>query len=567
MSPLDRWLLRAATAPDAPAIETAAGVVWSNRGLRARAAALASELRSVGVRPGDRVGLHLGASAEYVAAILGTWWAGAAFVVIDPAWPEDRRRNVLRQAAPSALIGAPFDDVPCVPHDADPLQSEGMLVAPGACAAQSEAWVLFTSGSTGQPKGVRVSHAGLPTLVDAQIDAFGLRPGDRALFGLSIAFDASLSDLLTALTAGATLVMAPTGLLADPPSLRDFLATRRVTHADLPPALLARLDPASLPSTLRVVVVGGEASDPALLRVWAITRRVVSVYGPTEATVCTSMAIVDPVGWDRPSIGTPLPKVRYRVVDATGTAVPFGVPGELLIGGPAVALGYCGPSDGGAATRLPRALAERFFVEDDVRWYRTGDQVVAEPDGAYTWRGRLDRMVKVGGRLVEPGEVEVRLGSLPGVARCAVLPEGSPARRLVAYVVPTVPLEDVGRLPAQWDAALRALLPAFMVPGRIELRTSLPITASGKVELRSLTPPPEVVTPDPAEGPTAALCALWSRALGVRVGPHDDLTAAGRDSLSVLDVLAAAEAEGWGLGPGLASHGATVAEMVVTLSA
>ncbi|MCB9540375.1 MAG: AMP-binding protein [Myxococcales bacterium] len=512
---LARVEAQVAARPRAGAVEGADGASLDYLSLWSRAAAIAGHLAGQGVGPGDRVAVRLPPGPDHAAALLGAWWQGASVVPVDAAWPAARVEAVLARARPAAILGPappPAAAPPGPPHRPRP---------------GDEAWLIFTSGSAGRPKGVRVAHDGVPALLDAQRAAFEVGPGDRALFALGVAFDASLSDLLTTLTAGATLVYAPPGLLADPDALAGFLAERSITHADLPPALLARVKQARLPATLRVVVVGGEASAPATLRAWARDRRVVHVYGPTEATICASLSVVDPSTWDRPSIGHPVPGLTFEV-DAAG---------ELHLGGPAVALGYLDPTP---------AEASRFSLRGGERWYRTGDHVVAEPDGTYTFVGRRDRMIKLGGRLVQPGEVEAALRACPGVARAVVTPWGNPPTTLRAQVVAA---PGVALRPNILRAALARTLPPWMLPAAIDLADALPEGAHGKVDAQAVDR-------------VARVAALFAAALGRPVGAFEPLDDLGRTSLVALEVVARAEASGLALCPGAVSgapHAAAVA--------
>lgn len=509
---LARVQAQVAAQPHAAAVEGPAGASLDYLGLWSRAASVAGHLASEGVRAGDRVAIRVPPGPDYAAALLGSWWLGASVVPLDGAWPVGRVDAALEQARPAAILGPEPPPVAAPPGP------------PRVPARGDEAWLIFTSGSAGRPKGVRVAHDGVPALLDAQRAAFDLGPGDRALFALSVAFDASLSDLLTTLTAGATLVCAPAGVLGRPDALARFLAERSVTHADLPPALLARVAPGALPATLRVIVVGGEASAPATLRAWARGRRVVHVYGPTEATICASLSVVDPATWDRPSIGHPVPGLRFEVDPA----------GELHLGGPAVALGYLDPTPADAA---------RFSVREGERWYRTGDRVVAEPDGTFTFVGRLDRMVKLGGRLVQPGEVEAALRACPGVARAVVTPWGDPPTALRAQVAAA---PGAAPDPRTLRAHLARTLPPWMVPAVIEATDALPEGAHGKVDAR-------------AADREARIAGLFAAALGRPVDPTAPLDDLGRTSLIALEVVARAEAAGLALDPGAVAGARDVA--------
>jgi amino acid adenylation domain-containing protein len=378
-------------------------------GLWERSAALGEELRRQGVGREQIVGLALEKSPDWVVALLGVWWSGSAFLPLDPRWPLERTDSLVREAGVAAVVAtpgarAPFDRLGVPVVEPSPGRA-GATSAPARPAADDLAYVIFTSGSAGRPKGVMVTHGGIVPMLDAQIPAFGLRAGCRALWLLSPAFDASVSDLGTALLSGATLCIESPEELATAAGLLGVLGRRGITHVDLPPALLRVLDPAALPGCLETLVVGGEPSPPEVIRRWASRVRVVNVYGPTEATVCTSLCLCQPGTWDRPLLGEPIPGVRYRVLDDHLDPVASGAAGELFIAGPGLARGYL---------NQPALTAEKFLVRGGERLYRSGDRVAVRGDGAYAFLGRVDRQVKVRGLLVEPGEVEARLLEHPG---------------------------------------------------------------------------------------------------------------------------------------------------------
>ncbi len=387
-----------------PAIVVDGRAVLSFDGLRERAARIADTLPR-----GELIGLRMEKSADLVAAMLGCWWAGSAFLPLDPSLPEERLAFLLRDAKPALVLRRP---------------RLGKPVAPARLRPSDLAYAIYTSGSTGAPKGVLIEHRGLPALLREQIRAFRLRPGARALWFLSPSFDASVSDVGTALASGAVLCIETR---ARP--LAATMAARGITHADLPPALLARTDPATMPGCLETVVMGGEPCPVEAARRWAARVRLVNVYGPTEATVCTSLGVVDPRRWTRPLLGRPIRGVRYRVVD-----------GELWIAGP-LARGYLNRS------------TEAFVVDRGVRWYRSGDRV-RRRGRDLEFLGRLDRQLKVRGHRIEPGEIEAALCSMPGVEQAAVTARNG---ALVAEVS--------GRAsPRRLQRALARRLPRWMLP-------------------------------------------------------------------------------------------------------
>jgi amino acid adenylation domain-containing protein/thioester reductase-like protein len=494
---------------DAPAV-VARDATLSFSALRAAAVGLAEQLAAAGVVEGDVVGLSVGRSSLHVVGMLGTWYAGAAFLPLDESAPEERVAAMLHESRARAVVAT---------DGRAEIVLRASRSAPLGSAGDDLAYVIYTSGSTGRPKGVRVSHRGLCAMLLAQIVAFGLGPGKRALFSLSTAFDASISDIGTALLSGATLVVAEG--VPSPTTLAERLRSDAITHADLPPSLLPLVDPGTLAPCLETVVIGGEVCPPGAVRAWARRVRVVNVYGPTEATICTSLCACDAELWSRPLIGNPLPHVEYAVDD-----------GELLIAGPALALGY---------VDRPDLEARRFVEREARRWYRTGDRVRRLADGSLEFVGRLDRQVKLRGRLVCPEEIEAPLRSVDGVADAVVeaREDGGPVV-LVAWVVP----KDGASLTVRsLRERLEKALPGWMIP-RIALADAVARGASGKVHLTSTARRHRVIT-DPR---VRVVVEAFEEVLHAEsVGEDDDLVALGGDSLAALEIAAEAQLSGVGI--------------------
>jgi acyl-CoA synthetase (AMP-forming)/AMP-acid ligase II/nucleoside-diphosphate-sugar epimerase len=369
---------------------------------------------------GARVPLVLPRGAPFVVRLLALWTAGMVPVPIDPESPPRR----LQEIEALALTPSSYEETP--------------------------AYAIATSGSSGRPKLVEVLNDGLLPMLDQQIRVFEIQPGHRVLWMLSPGFDASLSDVLTALLGGATLICGSAGVAGKLPQL---LAEMGVTHLDIPPALLATYTPEQFPSCLRTLVVGGAPSEPGLLRGWADRFRVVSVYGPTEATVCSSLSVVDQ-DWDAPYLGQPITGLTYRVDQ-----------GELLIGGPGVARGYVGANG-----------PSPFWCEGHRRWYRTGDLVKeSRSRHGLIYAGRIDRQLKLHGQRIEPEEIEARLRSILGPGVAVVL---TPAGLSVFWEGP-----DRRR---QAQTALREALPKAWQPRLWRHLSSMPRLPNGKIDFEAL---------------------------------------------------------------------------------
>jgi len=507
-----------ATQPEAVAVE-GDDASWSFAELARASERVAERLRRAGTRPGDVIALSLGRSAEHVAAVLATWRVGAAFLPLDPSAPDARTAAMLGECRARARLthGAKGVDVEAL-APGEPLGAGGDALA----------YVIYTSGSTGRPKGVRVSHRGLWPVLGQQIAAFGLGPGKRSLLYLSVAFDASISDLFTALLSGATLVLPR--IPPSPKELPGFLAARAVTHADLPPSLLALVRPEDLPACLEVVVIGGEVCPPQVVRAWARRARVVNVYGPTEATICTHLCTCDADTWDEPVLGAPLDHVAQRIHD-----------GELWLAGPALALGY---------VDRPELEASRFVTHEGTRWYRTGDRVRG-PGLAFV--GRVDRQLKLRGQLVSPEEIEARLHEQDRVVDCAVVAVRDGDRDvLTAFVVGSdLDAEEL-------RTRLAGSLPRWMLP-RVIVVGALPRSAMGKLDLRALEVPSRAREASSIADPRVrAIAEAFEDVLGVTgVRGDDDFFELGGDSFAALAIASDAGLLGASVEAGAVLRGRT----------
>ncbi|MFE9820224.1 non-ribosomal peptide synthase/polyketide synthase, partial [Streptomyces sp. NPDC005773] len=526
----------AARTPDATALAFGARTM-SYAELDAASDRLAHRLVARGAGPGRYVAVALPRSADLVTALLAVQKAGTAYVPVDPAYPAERIAFVLADTRPVLLVtdSATADALPapCPPLlllDADGVPGPSVEEAEPAGALpvvvpDSAAYVIHTSGSTGVPKGVVVSHRGIPNLAHAQIESFAIDASSRLLQFASVSFDAAVSELWTALLAGACLVLEPADALLPGEPLAATLTRQRITHVTLPPAVLPQLSPDALPAGA-TLVVAGEACPPALVETWSRGHRMINAYGPTETTVCATAG--EPLsGFVTPPMGRPLPNTRVHVLDGALRPVPLGVAGELYVAGDGLARGYL---------NRPGLTAERFvaspFGGAGERMYRTGDIVRWSSQDRLEYLGRADDQVKLRGFRIELGEIETVLGAHGSVGQCAVIVrEDQPGdKRLTAYVVPAAPVD-----PAALRAAAAARLPDYMVPSAFVVLGELPLTASGKVDRKAL-PAPDYSSSDTARGPRTPreeiLCGIFAGILGAaRVGIDDSFFDLGGHSL------------------------------------
>jgi amino acid adenylation domain-containing protein/non-ribosomal peptide synthase protein (TIGR01720 family) len=426
--------------PAAPALSWAGGQL-SYGELDRRADALAWHLREHGVRPDTLVGLCLPRGPQAFVVMVAVLKAGGAFLLLDPAHPKDRLSFVLADARPAVVVTTAALQAGLPEFTGTVLRLEPGLFEhpaegppPGGAGPDNLAYVIYTSGSTGQPKGALLSHRGLANLALAQRAGFGVGPGDRVLQLASWTFDATVWETWMTLTWGATLVVAPQDQLLPGPGLVRLLAEQAVSILTITPSALLATPHADLPQ-LRTLILAGEACPPELVARWAPGRHFFNAYGPTEVTVCSSMAQVRDSEGRQPPIGKPLPGTQSYVLDEHLQPVPVGVPGELYVGGQGVARGYL---------NRPALTAERFVPDPfsrrpSARLYRTGDRVRWLASGDLEFLGRVDDQVKIRGCRIELGEVEAALLGHAEVAGTAVVPrEDAGGARLVAYVVPSV---------------------------------------------------------------------------------------------------------------------------------
>ncbi|MCX4771938.1 non-ribosomal peptide synthase/polyketide synthase [Streptomyces sp. NBC_01260] len=549
----DLFAVQLARTPDAVAV-VAGGTEVSYAELDARANRLARYLVRRGIGPESLVGVCLERGIQLQVALLAVLKAGGAYVPLDPEHPAERISYVVQDAGvgvvltsealdkvvPAEVSRVVLDDVAVAAElaafDAAPLTGDER----GGLRPQHPAYVIYTSGSTGRPKGVLVSHVGAASLVAGHVRYLGVGSGARVAQFASAAFDTFGWEWMMALLSGAALVVVPADRRLGA-ALPEYLTEEGVTHATLPPAVLATLDEGSI-SEETVLVVAGEACPPEVMARWAQGRALFNSYGPTETTVDATLWRCD-ADAGQVAIGSPVVNTQVYVLDENLAPTPVGVAGELYVAGAGLARGYVGRAG---------LTAERFvadpFAGDGSRLYRTGDRARWTPDGQLVFAGRTDDQVKIRGFRIEPGEIEAVLAMQAQLSQASVIArEDAPGDvRLVAYVVPSDRDVEPGVLAGAVREFAAEWLPQYMVPSAVVVLDALPLTVNGKLDRRALPAPQHTAGPagerSGSRGPAGVLeesvCEAFAQVLGIpSVGVDDDFFALGGHSLLAVSLM------------------------------
>ncbi len=569
----------ASMTPDADAL-VSAGVRMNYAELEQRACTIAQDLAAQGVGPGSFVGVVAERRPETVQAILGVLKSGAAYVPIDPDYPAHRVEQILEDAEPTLVLtpslmgdlgtgGATTGAVP-----------EGAETAGAQVDVDHPAYIIFTSGSTGRPKGVVVTHRNLASSTAARTVVYP-GPVSRFLLLSSFSFDSSMVGLFWTLYTGGTLILPDPSLHDDLGHLADLVERERVTHLLALPSvyrlLLDERPEVSPLASLEVVIVAGEACAVEIAS--AHHQRVPQAglwneYGPTEATVWSHVYRVPPefTGAAVP-IGRPIPGATCQIVDEQGQQVGVGVAGELLIGGGGVTLGY---------HRRPELTSASFHGEGGDRTYRTGDRVRWMSDGNIEFLGRVDQQLKVRGHRVEPAEIEAVALGFEGVRRTVVdLAASGPGRaeQLTLWFEGDGWPEGGNEVRGRLRRYLADRLPAALVPSFVVYCESLPLSANGKIDRRSLPKPAAFIDVGTAmtEAPETdralagereeTLGRVWCEVLGVQsVRPADDFLALGGDSIMSMQMVSRLRRLGWSLSTREVFRSPTIAQLAQAMT-
>jgi amino acid adenylation domain-containing protein/thioester reductase-like protein len=515
------------------------------RELNTRANQLAHYLQGLGVGPEVLVGICVERSLEMIVGLLGILKAGGAYVPLDPSYPQERLAYMLLDSQVSVLLTQeklvpdlpePTAHMVCLDSQWGVISCESQENPLGGVQPSNLAYVIYTSGSTGKPKGVLVPHQGLCNLAQAQIRLFDVNSDSRLLQFASFSFDASIYEVVMALCSGARLCLGTKDSLLPGPNLMQFLRRYNITHVTLPPSALAVLPYEELP--VQTIIVAGEACSPDLVAQWSKDRRFFNAYGPTESTVCATVAECTKSS-NQLSIGRPIANTQIYILDSHLQPVPIGVTGELYIGGAGVARGYL---------NRPELTQEKFIVnpfsqQQGARLYKTGDLARYLPDGNIEFLGRIDHQVKIRGFRIELLEIEAVLSQHPSVKQVLVIVrEDVPGdKRLVAYIV-----HDQEQVPkvSELRSLLKEKLPDYMVPSAFVMLEAMPLTPNGKVNRKAL-PAPDTLRPDleetfvaPRTPTEEVLAQIWTQVLRQKqVGVYDNFFDLGGHSLIATQLL------------------------------
>ena len=540
--------LRAAEEYADQAAVTADGTTLTYAQLLKRAQRCAARIQNRGVGSEDVVAVSTDRGIDMVVSHVAVLISGATFLAIDPSTPAERVATLTRLLPPKLFITSGCElpipeslNADVIRLDGDDDDDPAAAYREPAGWTDALAYVIFTSGTTGEPKPVGLSHQGVSKLIATQRRRLQPARGCRVLSFATPTFDASFWQLCGTLCDGGELVVMPDECRLPGPAFVDFIVNENIDVVSVPPSVLGALPAdAELPAHVQLII-GAERLSDALVQRWGDKHQLFNAYGPSEATVNTTLhhCRVDESG------GVPIGKVdpgmRGYVLDTAFTLCPIGFPGELVIGGEGVARGYLGD---------PVKTANSFVADPFAagqRCYRSGDRVVWRDDGALEFLGRIDDQIKLRGFRIEPGEIVAALEELPAVRQAAVIVRKAKSgqRQLVGYVVTDDEdfVEDAAR------AQMRDLLPSYLVPDRVCRIPMIPRLPSGKIDRRALPEPP-ARRPRPTDQSTPSspqverVCRAFARALDVdEVLPDDDFFALGGSSLTAASLLRTLGAE------------------------
>ncbi|AFY59073.1 amino acid adenylation enzyme/thioester reductase family protein [Rivularia sp. PCC 7116] len=533
-----------------------------------RANQLANYLQTLGIKPDTKVGICINRCLNMVVGILGILKAGAAYIPIDPNYPQERLSHMLDDSDVSVLLttenllsGLPANKAKqiCLDRDWESLISHQSQESPTSDVKPSHlAYIIYTSGSTGKSKGVMIEHSSLVNFTITATKEYAINHRDRVLQFASISFDVAVEEIYPCLTNGATLILRTDEFLTNGHQMLQKCEQWGITVLDLPTAywhqLVSDLATAEseAPQNLRLVIIGGEAVIPEKVRTWQKSFKnnqypeLINTYGPTEATVVVtrcklSESINKDTGLAQMTIGKPFANVQIYILDSCLNPVPIGVPGELHIGGLCLARGYL---------NRPELTAQKFIPDPfnrGMRMYKSGDLARFLPDGNIDFLGRIDHQVKIRGFRIELGEIETVLNQHAAVKQAIVIPQEYEAgdKRLIAYIVPRSTQSPTNK---QLKEFLKSRLPEYMIPSGFVSLEALPLTPNDKVDRKAL-PKPDKNNLNLEEEYLSArndvekkLVTLWEQAFRIQpIGIKDNFFSLGGNSLMATSMVAEIE--------------------------
>ncbi len=513
--------------------------------LNTRANQLAHYLQNLGIGAEVPVTICVERSHQLIIGLLGILKAGGAYVPLDPAYPLERLAFMLEDAQAPVLLTQEhlLDKLPtwaqviCLDTDWESISKESKDNLEHSVNVNNLAYIIYTSGSTGQPKGVEVEHLGLVNLVTWHQRAYSITPSDRATQIASPAFDASVWEIWTYLTAGASLYIVPESIRSDTPALLEWLADTGITITFLPTPLAEAVLNSQLPPylQLRYLLTGGDQLHP--VSVTDLPFVLVNHYGPTENTVVATAATINHHNQISPPIGRPIANTQIYILNSQQQPVEIGEPGELHISGVGLARGY---------RNQPQLTAQKFIAHPfndipDARLYKTGDLARYRSDGNIEFLGRIDNQVKIRGFRIELGDIESALTQHPAVQQSIVISQDDKRdKQLVGYVT-LKPRQTTDT--KQLRAFLQSKLPNYMIPSAVVILDQFPLTPNGKIDRRALPLPEHKITHTDTElartNLEEVIAAIFAEVLELEsIGIEDDFFELGGHSLLATEILA-----------------------------
>ncbi|WP_103125447.1 non-ribosomal peptide synthetase [Nostoc cycadae] len=508
---------------------------------------LANYLQKIGVIPGTLIGICFQRNLDMIVGILGILKAGGAYLPLDPTYPQERLAWILENSQTSVLLTqqALLEKLPthqaqviCLDTDWEIITSQNQENLTLPITPHNLAYIIYTSGSTGQPKGVQITHRNLVHSTTARINYYQ-KPVSRFLLLSSFAFDSSVAGIFWTLCSGGTLVLPKEGLQLEIPKLVKLICENQISHLLSLPSLYALILQQAIPeqlASLQAIIVAGEICPNELVKLhqkYLTQASLYNEYGPTEATVWSSVYLCQSQELTKIPIGKPIANTQIYILDANLHPVPIGVPGEIYLGGDGISLGYLNQPE----LTTQKFINNPFIQEPNARLYKTGDLAQYRADSNIEFLGRIDRQVKIRGYRIEIGEIEAALKQHPLVREVVVIATEENFR-LIAYIIPhqkTFPSSS------EFRSFLMKNLPEYMVPSTFLMLKSLPVLPNGKVDYKALPQQVQIQLEETFVAPQSELeqmiTNIWQEVLKVeKVGIHHNFFDLGGHSLLMVQI-------------------------------